>query len=418
MAGALLLLVALLYLLPQREAEPVVEGPIQTRVLELPPLQLDEPPGWARQRGIDEVVRHLDRMSWGSHQVLVSSRDSLRRFAGQLAPEILSRLEAIGPGDPVLAAKLIELLGNEDPTTPGLVDELLRRALSNSALVSKAALRVLARVDDERAVEGIVARLFDTDPDLQAHARGGLAERARRGDKLAQDIVLDELELEADDPDLAFLAVVPEFGASEDVLRVLRLVVEQSGGAVRQVALTALLKLGDADAEAAFDEMLAGDDVFVHIEALTSAFTAGRVLGEAHWERFVRNGHREEVLALARLLTLSIDTGHDSALHAMTLLEFLASDGMSPVRSDVTSSLYFRRHVWAVEATRLQVQEAIGAGLSLAVDRVIDGPAELTPDFADLALQRIADPELEESDRFILFRLLSHVAPERSATQI
>lgn len=416
-SGAVVLLLALLYMLPQREAQ-VEQGPIQTRVLELPALQLDEPPGWARQRGIDEVVRHLDRMGWGSHQVLVSSRDSLRRFAGQLAPEILARLEAIGPGDPVLAAKLIELLGNEDPTTPGLVDELLRRALSHSVLVSKAALRVLARVDDERAVEGIVARLFDPDPDLQAHARGGLAERARQGDRPAQAIILDELDLEAGNPDLAFLAVVPDFGPSDDVIRVLRRVVENSGGAVRLVALTALLKLGDVEAEQAFTGMLAGDDVNLHIEALNSAFTAGRVLGEPEWERIVRNGSREELLPLARVLTLSVDTAHASAAHAMILLEFLASDPLSPVRSDVTAALYYRRHVWAVEATRQQLQQAIGPELSLAADRVIDGPVELTPDFVELALERVADPDLPDPERLVLFRLLSHVAPEQSAQRL
>lgn len=417
LAGSGLLFVALLYLLPQRSGGEA-SGPSASLVLDLPALQLNEPPTWALQRGSDQILRCLDRMGWGSHQVMISSRDSLARFAGELAEEILSRLEAVGTRDPVLAAKLIELLGNEDAATPGLVDELLRRVLSRSSLEAKAALRVLSRVDDSRAVEGITARLFEPDPDLQAHARGALAERARRGDTVAQGIVLDELELEARNPDMAFLVVLPDFGFDDRAIELLRRVATESGGAVRLVALTALLKLGDAEAEETFADFLAGDDLALRIEALNSAYTAGFVLGEESWDGIVRARIRRELLALARVLTLSVDTAHDSAAHAMDLLEALAFDPLSPVRSDVTAALFHRRHVWAVDATRDQLRQALGAELSLAADRVITGPATLAPDFVELALQRVADEQLRDPERVVLFRLLAHLAPDRSAQLI
>jgi HEAT repeat protein len=417
MGGAVVLLLALLYLLPQR-ADPEQAGPIQARVLELPALQLDEPPGWARQRGVDEVVRLLDRMGWGGHQVIIAARQSLERFAGELGTEILARLAAIGESDPVLASKLVELLGNEDVATPGLVLELVHRAHSRSDLVAKAALRVLSHVNDPRAVQGIVSRLFDPDPDLRAHARGALAERARRGDEVAQGIVLDELAFEASDPDLAFLVVLPDFAPADRTLQVLESIAAQTGGAVRLVAQTALLKMQDPEAEAAFEEMVTSDDAWLRIEALNSAYTSGRVIGESSWDKMFTGGFRDELLALARILSLSIDTGHDSAAHAMNLLEALAADPNSSVASEVTGALFDRRHVWAVEATRLQIQQRIGAGLSLTVDRIINGPAEFFPDFSDLAVQRISESELGDSEQVLLLRLLAHIAPEKSAPLI
>src|SRR5262245_35115371 len=106
---AVVALLGLVFLLPSRDergARPGVADRLSTVRVEL-----DQPPDWARDRGRDEIVRCLDRMSWGSHASIEASRSVLARHAGQLAPELLARLELAGDQDPPLASKLVELLG-------------------------------------------------------------------------------------------------------------------------------------------------------------------------------------------------------------------------------------------------------------------------------------------------------------------
>src|SRR5262245_14088042 len=153
---AVVALLGLVFLLPTRDES--AQRPATQRLSSLR-IELDEPPDWARERGRDEIVRCLDRLDWGSHAAESASREVLGRHAGQLAPELLSRLATVGDRDPVLASKLVDLLGAEDPDAPGVLDELVARGLSFSGLESRAALRVLARTDRPRAVTAVRTRL-------------------------------------------------------------------------------------------------------------------------------------------------------------------------------------------------------------------------------------------------------------------
>src|SRR5215468_8816181 len=158
--AAVVALLALVFLLPSRDERGTRSAGVDR--LSLIRVELDQPPDWARERGRDELVRCLDRMSWGSHASIDASRAVLALHAGQLAPELLGRLALAGDHDPPLASKLVELLGAEDCTRPDVLDELVRRALSFSALEAKSALRVLSHVDHPRSVNAIRTRLFDT----------------------------------------------------------------------------------------------------------------------------------------------------------------------------------------------------------------------------------------------------------------
>src|SRR5262245_6434043 len=199
-------LMALVFLLPRRDA-----GSPATVAAELPKLELDEPPAWATQRGADdEVLRALDRLDWGGPGALQASREMLERHAGTLAPLVLPRLAGLGPDRAVLASKLIEVLGREDPATPGLLDALILHAQSPSGLEAKAALRVRAESGEHRALDGILPRLMDGGLAVRSFARAALAQVARRGDVVAQNVILNELEAQQLDPDLAFLTVAAE----------------------------------------------------------------------------------------------------------------------------------------------------------------------------------------------------------------
>jgi hypothetical protein len=399
---------ALVFLLPRRESN----SPVQLAA-ELPRVELDEPPAWAVQRGAeDEVLRALDRLEWGGPDALEASREALERHAGTLAPLVLPRLAALGPDRAVLASKLIELLGNEDLSTPGLLDALILRARSPSGLEAKAALRVLSESRDPRALDGILPRLMDADPEVRGFARAALAQVARHGNLAAQSVILGELESQVNDPDLAYLAVAAEFQDQPRVEAVLRQIERSPYEEPALVARTALLRLGDPEAERAFREMLAGTDPFARRNALNALVASGRVLGWESFESIVRTGGVEDILPIVSLAELAVDRGDPEAPVAMDLLEALAADRNNSVHGVVTDWLYARSHPWAVEATRVELRQFVGARLAEVVSRIIAGPAALQRELAESAAERLATQELRDQDRELLMRLLAHTAPD------
>jgi len=401
-------LMALVFLLPRRDA-----GAPQAVAEELPALELDEPPAWAVQRGADdEVLRALDRLDWGGPGALQASRETLERHAGTLAPLILPRLAGLGPDRAVLASKLIEVLGREDPQTPGLLDALILRARSPSGLEAKAALRVLSESRDHRALDGILPRLMDGDLVVRSFARAALSQVARRGDTVAQNVILDELERQPLDPDLAYLTVCADFEDRARVMAVLGSAERSPYEEPALVARTALLRLGDPDAERAFRDMLAGNDPLARRNALNALVASGRVLGWESFEAIVRSKVSEEILPVVSLLELSVDHGDPEAARAMDLLEALAGDPGNSVHAVVTDRLYTRQHPWAVETTRAELEQVVGGQLSGVVSRVITGPAVLQREMAEIAARRLATQTLRDTDRELLLRLLAHTAPD------
>jgi hypothetical protein len=413
--AAILIVLGLVFLLPQRgdRAGPSAGG---APAHPLPRLELDEPPAWAVQRGSDEILRQLDRLEWGNPMALRAAFEQLEKHRGTLAPELLSRLRALGDARPVLSSKLLELLAGEDPETPGLMDEFVLRALSDSSLEAQTALRALADVRHPRALDGILPRLMDADLEVRGFARAALAQQARQGNAEAQAIVLAELDLDPAAPDLAFLAVLDHLGEDERVTELLRRIVVEAPPDISLIARTALVRRGDPEQMALFEEMMAGDDPYARINALRGLAAIRMVLGWEHWRTIARRGEPEEVLPLAEIMQAAMDSGHPQAVLAADLLETLATDPTNGVHVEITTRLYQRLHPWAVEATRVDIQEAVGGMLTQTVDRVIDGPAGLQPDAAELARQRLAsDASLREGDRLLLCRLLAHVAPDASA---
>jgi hypothetical protein len=417
---AVLALLGLVFLLPSRNERGVRPG-LADR-LSTVRVELDQPPDWARSRGRDEIVRCLDRMSWGNHAAVEASRGVLRLHAGQLAPELLARLELAGDSDPPLASRLVELLGAEDPLAPGVLDELVRRALSFSSLEAKAALRVLSQVDQPRSINAILTRLYDTDPDVVGFARGALARLAQRGNVEAREAVLAELESDPVDVDLAYLAAAASFPADERTDVVLRRIAAQGGGTVRLVALTGLVARDDAEAIASFEQMLREGDHELKVEVLRATAAASRVLGLSEWESLLRTNAYALCVPLVNVMLTACDTGHPAAARALELLERAATDPGCVVQVDVLNALYARRHPSVIEGVRHDLQRVVGIQLSLVVDRILVGPDEIASDkqvradLAELAIQRLErDTVLSDADRVTLCRLLVSIAPERGA---
>jgi hypothetical protein len=412
-------LLGLVFLLPSRDES--AAHPTQDRLAALR-VQLDEPPEWARERGRDEIVRCLDRLDWGSHPAEAAAREVLAHHAGQLAPELLSRLAAVGDRDPVLAAKLVDLLGAEDPDAPGVLDELVVRGLSFSGLESRAALRVLARTDRPRAVTAVRTRLFDTDPEIVGFARGALAELARRGNPEARDVILSELEQDPVDVDLAWLAVASGFPHAERTDAVLRRVADQGNGTVRMVALTGLLAREDPWAAEQLLEMLRSDDIDTQVQVWRAAATAHQVFGQDLWQPTLQLDMFPVSSSVVSVLFAAYDTGHADAARALQLLEREAGDSGSTVQGLVLDELFLRRHPNVIDGVRANLQQMTGSQLTLVVDRIVGGPKEwpsdlkLRAELGELARKRLTeDPELREPDRATLCRLLAEIAPEASA---
>ncbi len=417
---AVVALAALVFLLPSREGA-APPAPVHER-LSAVRVELDEPPEWARARGVDEVVRCLDRLDWGSHAAAAAARETLRAHAGQLAPELLSRLAAVGSANPVLASKYIELLGGEDPAAPGVLDELVARGLSFSSLESRAALRVLARVSHPRAVTAVRTRLFDLDPEIVGFARGALAEQARRGSEEARRAILDELERDPLDVDMAFLTVAANFPSDDRTERVLRLVAERGAGTVHFMALAGLLARGDAAAADEFESMLHDGDMALQQQVLRTVATTHKVLGQDLWETLIVQDAYSLCAPVVQILLSAMDQGHPDAARALDLLERIASDPGASVQAEARDGLFSRRHPNAIEGVRHDLQRVIGGQLTLVVDRICTAPAErasdqaLRAELAQLALRRLReDAPLSDPDRVTLCRLLTFIAPATAA---
>ncbi|MBM3985340.1 MAG: hypothetical protein FJ296_06595, partial [Planctomycetes bacterium] len=413
-------LAALVFLLPSREGA-APPAPVHQRLAAVR-VELDEPPEWARARGVDEVVRCLDRLDWGSHAAAAAARETLDRHAGQLAPELLARLAAVGNSDAVLSAKYVELLGGEDPLSPGVLDELVARGLSFSALEARAALRVLARVTHPRAVNAVRTRLFDQDPEVVGYARGALAEQARRGSEEARQAILDELERDPVDVDMAFLTVAASFPAGDRAERVLRQVAERSAGTVHFLALAGLLARGDAAAGVEFEAMLRDGDMELQQHVLRTLATTRSVLGQDLWDTLVVQDAYPLCAPLVQILLSAMDQGHPDAARALTLLERIASDPTASVQAEARAGLFARRHPNAIEAARHDLQVLVGGQLVLVVDRIVSGPTDrpadlvLRAELAELAILRLrTDTGLTDPDRVSLCRLLTVIAPEAGA---
>lgn len=422
----LALLVGLVWLLPGRRQDhgsglPILPGAsvagadVALLLSQLPPLDLVEPPPWALERGVDPVARALDRLSWADHGALVASRETLAQVAGAVSGQVLARLRDAGDRDPVLASKLVLLLSDDPAPSDELVEEVVRRALSPSGIVARAALRVLAGLEHPAALGGIVPRLHDADLELRQVARGALAERVRTGDGEARQFVIDELEATATDPDLEFVTALGECAADERALAVLRRVEREAGFGPSLAARASLLVHDDPGARARVEEMIASEDDIDRQNGLRMAALCGRVVGQPSWMELVAGRRRAEISFLMPVLLRAIRTGHDDALLAMELLEEMALDPSHGSQSEALGVLLMEAHPIAMERTRFELQEAVGAFLGATVDRLVVAGPPVAVQFLPLVLGRLDGPATAEPERVVLSRYLASVAPEAGA---
>ena len=427
---AILVLLGLVFLLPKRQDDSAAEAgfllpgsaaagaDVAAVLAQLPRLELAEPPGWALSRGTDGVLRHLDRMGWGSHKAMVSSRRALEQQAGSLIPEVLSRLAALGDGDTILIAKLVAMLGTKEMTpeeSERVVEELVRRALSESALVTKAALRVLAYHPSPAALTGILERRLDGDLEVQTFARAALAERVRLGDSEALGYVLDELEETPTSPDLAFVTALGEASIDERGLQALRQIVEVADQNSVLTALASLLAHGEELALERVANLVEHGDVAGRMNGMRMAALSGQVFMVDQWEDIVRERLRPLVLPLMSMLERALNEGDDQALLAVQLLETMALDPTHSCNQEALDVLLRQGHPLAVERTRTELGSAVGGYLNVAVDRIIHAGGDLALEYVDLAMMRLETEDLGVTERTVLCRLVTHVDPSRSA---
>jgi hypothetical protein len=158
--------------------------------------------------------------------------------------------------------------------------------------------------------------------------------------------------------------------------------------------------------------MLSGGDLVARRNALYALVAAGRVLGWDTFDQIIRSGIVEDIAPVVDLLELTVERGDPEAARAMDLLEALAADRSNSVHVLVTERLYARSHPWAVESTRVELNQFVGGQLAAVVSRIIGGPVELHREMAELASTRLETQTLRDQDRELLMRLLAHTAPE------
>lgn len=424
-----LVLLGLVLLVPERDAAEgdsgfVVPGSaaagrdVATALFTLPALDLTEPPPWATQRGDDEIQRLIDRLAWGNHDAVVRAREQLARHRGQLYPELLSRLRALGHTDPIVTSKLIAVLG-EEGSAPEVIDELTRAALSESALVSKAALRALAFIPVPEALGGILQRLHDDVPEVRTQARAALVHRVRGGDEEAIYYLVEDVQRNAATPDPHFLQVLGEVPADENVLRALRTVVERAGYEPKLTALSCLLVHGDEETKERVAEMIRSGDQITRVNAMRMTALARVVLAVDTWESTASFGAYQDCLNLMSVLVHAIRSGHDEAPLAYDLLELMAADPGHNAQAEALNVLFKFENAFAVDRTRLELQQGVGAWLGVTVDRIVGaGQTAAAAEMVAVALERLEDPALGDDEEVLLLRLLANIDPASAAHRI
>ena len=430
-AVVILLLLGLVFLLPKRDADGLSGGPfvlpgsaaagadVAAALLELPSLDLLEPPDWALQRGAqDELARALDRLSWGSHGGLQASVERLEAAPSGLADEVLARLQVASPHDVILVSKLLAVLSHDLEDDPRVVEELVTRAFSESSLVAKAALRALGQHPSPAALGGILDRRDDPDAQVREAARAALVNRIRMGDPEALLYVLEDLEKRPDQPDARYLNVLAEVPTDERVLQVLRDVQVLAPYEAQVLARAALVAHGDPEAVAAVEALLEEDDLVGRLNALQLSAQMGAVVGRDSWRRLVDRNVRQEVLFLMSVMKRAVETGDEAAPLAMELFERIAQDPTHNCQSDGVDILFALGHPWGVERTRNELRTALGPYLGRAVDRIERLSGELAPQFGEIAFERLADPATGPVEQVLLCRLLAHIDAVRGADYI
>lgn len=425
-ALVLLVLVGLVILLPKRgdrgaEVPYLLPGTaavgrdLAAALMALSAPELEEPPGWALSRGDDDVARWLDRLAWGGHLSLGETRQALSAHGGALADRVLPRLEALGSTDPIQTAKLVGVLSEIDGKNPAVVEAVSRLAYAESSLVTKAALRVLTHLEGDAALGPILDRRRDADLEIRAHARAALGMRARAGDQEALAYVVHDLDESPSDPDIAYLLVLGETEVGPEALDVLRRVVDSAGHEARMTALSALLAQGDADAADDVAAMIADSDPITRLNALRMAHLARVVVGMDSWTELARNGSYQEVTSLIALFDRAVRTGHDAALRAVELLESIAADPTNSAQGEAIAVLLGQNHPWAVERSRLELQQGVGAHLAGTVHRVVRVGGEPLRALWPVVHERLTSEEkLADSDQLLLMRVLVAAEPAQA----
>jgi hypothetical protein len=430
-ATVILVLLSLVFLLPRRDPGVGQGGDwllpdsssagadVAAALLALPRLDLVDPPAWVRQRGAeDEVLRSLDRLAWGSHDAMQASIATLAKNTEGLAEALLDRLAVLGTADVIQISKLVTLLDVDQGENPEVMEELFRRAYSESPLVAKAALRVLGRHPSSESLAGILARRNDPNMEVRDVARSSLARRVLAGDAEALAYVTEELEASPAEADSRYLSLLGGQPGGERQLAVLRRVVAEAPYERRVEALGALVSLGDQDAVDELEDMLRNGDMAARLNAVFLAARSGRVVGRALWAEVFSRKVRQESLMLMGVLGLAIETGDESAPDAIELIEQLAQDPTHPCNSEAIGMLFDLGHSWGVERTRGELQDYVGHHLSETVTRIERSSGELAREFTDIAFERLSDPDLAPVERVLLCRLLSNLDPARGADVI
>ncbi len=427
-AFVIALLLGLVFLMPKRDSgvgpsgafllpgSTAMGADVAGALQGLPRLELLDPPSWVKQRGgQDEVLRSLDRVSWGSHDSIRASIRALEAHGTGFAQEVLSRLDALPDHDIIHISKLVALLVHDGENTPGVVEELTRRALSPSGLVAKAALKALGEHRSQEALGAILERRRDEDLEVRDVARKALVSRVRRGDEEALAYMLEDMELQPHLPELRYIRALEDVEANGRVLSALRRIEELSSYSNSVTALGVLVSLGDAEATSQLESMMGSDDMATRINALHMAANSRQVVGQSHWRDLVEVGQRTPCLLLLAVLDLAINSGHEGAPEAVELIERMAQDPTHSSQVESLDLLFAMGHPWGVERTRAELQSASGPYLSQTVERIERAGGKLGAPFADLAFDRLSQPDLLPMDRLLLCRLLAGIDPLRGA---
>ncbi len=431
-AAVVLLVLGLVFLLPGRDpgsagpggpfilpGSAAVGADVAAALLGLPRPELVEPPAWVLQRGgKDPILRSLDRLSWGSHDAIRASVETLEQHPEGLAEEVLSRLTALGESDIIHASKLVAMLAYDRGRTPGVLEELTWRALSESALVAKAALRVLGEHPDPVALAAILDRRNDPLEDVRDVARAALADQVRLGNEEALLYMLQDLEARPHLSDPRYLVALEGIEATPRALSVLRRIAEVAPYEDRVRALGVLLAKGDVDATHEVERMLESEDYIARGNGLRMAAKSGRVVGADQWREIVERGERDLCLFLLAILDRAIKTGDENADLAVELVERMAQDPTHAAQVESLDVLFSIGHPWGVERTRTELLTAEGPYLAQTVERIERVGGGLTPEFVELAFRRLEEPGLGDVERLLLCRLVAATDARRGADML
>lgn len=379
-------------------------------------LSLVTPPSEALQDSSygDPVRRIASRLTWGTPGIVAYTLRHLPEdpeTRRRLARELESTLARLVVSSPLTGRTVLQALG--ELSDPGSVPVLLEHAQGSPDFLSSVAIKALTQFPATNDILDALALLSGSNnPHIHREAERAIVSAPDFWDPPRIVSFLDAArEMEGNNlMEEVGLKAVTDASVADAIARQL----DSPLLNVRQVAIRALMRVGDPRGAAEAEQELMEQDPTRVYQALTIYRDSGRVPSVAAIRRLSRHEGAQVRQGLAESLRLYPGETEDTEAAILEVLVGLTDDRDAAVRTTAIAQLYFRGKHLGLETYRDDLREGHGGALKESVQFLCEQLGD--PVAADLIRARLRT-EIDPTDAANLLFGLRFVGDADDAAQ-